>query len=92
MLGPEAHEMLGQANAALWTATMAAAPLLIPVLMVGLAVGLLQALTSINEQTLTFVPKLIVVAAVLFLFGGTLLGIMTNFTQDMFAAIPRVVQ
>ena len=50
---------------------------------------MIQAATSINEQTLTFVPKLIVVAICLAIFGGAIMVLMGDFTQDMFARDPR---
>ena len=51
--------------------------------------GMFQAATSINEQTLTFVPKLIVVAVCLAIFGGAILMLLVDFTQDIFARDPR---
>ena len=70
----------------------ASAPLLIPALVAGLVLGMIQAATSINEATLTFVPKLIVVGICLALFGGAMLTLMVDFTADMFARIPDIVR
>ena len=53
---------------------------------------MVQAATSINEQTLTFVPKLIVVAVCLAIFGGAILGLLVDFTQEIFARIPELVR
>jgi flagellar biosynthetic protein FliQ len=64
---------------------LASAPILIPALAAGLILGMIQAATSINEQTLSFVPKLIVVAACLALFGGAILMLLADFTRDIFA-------
>ena len=50
------------------------------------------AATSVNEQTLTFVPKLAVTAFVLVLLGGSMMGLMTDFTQDIFAMIPEITR
>jgi len=82
---------VGIAQQALWITALAAAPLLIPALLVGLLLGMVQAATSINEQTLTFVPKLIVVAAVAALFGGSILVLIVDFTREIFARIPDLL-
>lgn len=58
------HDALREA---LWTATLMSAPILVVALVVGLAIGLLQALTSVQEMTLTFVPKLAAIVAVFWL-------------------------
>jgi len=74
---------------ALWIAVQISAPLLIIALMAGLAIGLLQALTSVQEATLTFVPK---VGAMLVVFWATM-GFMTTRLIDFFqrAVIPALV-
>ena len=77
---------------ALWVLILAVLPGLLPALAVGLLIGLLQAATSIQEVTLTFVPKLIVVFLVLMLFGGITGGLLTDFARDMMAAIPQVAR
>ena len=71
---------------------LASAPILIPALLTGVLLGMVQAATSINEQTLTFVPKLLVTAACLALFGGSILVLLMDFTQDLFAMIPDMVR
>ena len=68
-----------------------AAPLLISALLVGLLVGMFQAATQINEMTLTFVPKLIVVAVVILVAGPTLLNILLDFTTQLFEGIPAMI-
>ncbi|MFN3389060.1 MAG: flagellar biosynthetic protein FliQ [Allosphingosinicella sp.] len=83
---------VGIAQQALWILALASAPILIPALLVGVLLGMVQAATSINEATLTFVPKLIVVALCLALFGGAILMLLVDFTQDMFARIPELVR
>lgn len=74
----------------LWVAALVAAPILLSALAVGLFVGVIQAATSINEQTLTFVPKLAVIAAVLVLFGASSFGLIVDFAQDIFAEIAGI--
>ena len=83
---------IGVAQQALWVLALACAPILIPALVAGLVLGMFQAATSINEQTLTFVPKLIVVALCLAIFGGSIMMLIAEFTQEIFARIPDVVR
>lgn len=83
---------IGVAQQALWVLALATSPILIPALVVGLILGMVQAATSINEQTLAFVPKLIVVAICLALFGGAILYLIADFTREMFARIPDLVR
>lgn len=82
---------VGIAQQALWVTALASAPILIPALVAGMLLGMIQAATSINEQTLTFVPKLIVVAAMLAIFGGSILMLIADFTREVFERIPEVL-
>jgi len=83
---------IGVAQQALWILALACAPILIPALVAGLILGMFQAATSINEQTLTFVPKLIVVGICLAIFGSAILMLLVDFTHDIFARIPEIVR
>ena len=65
-------------------------PILITALVVGLVIGIFQAATSINESTLTFVPKLIIVMGVLAIAGPFMISTMTNFFLSVFTEIARV--
>jgi flagellar biosynthetic protein FliQ len=69
-----------------------AAPVLLSALAVGLVVGVVQAATSVNEQTLTFVPKLGVIALVLVLFGSSMMTLIGDFTQEIFTQIAMTGQ
>jgi flagellar biosynthesis protein FliQ len=80
------------AQHALWVLAMASAPILIPALAAGVLLGMVQAATSINEATLSFVPKLIVVGLCLAIFGSSILMLLVDFTQDIFARIPDLVR
>ena len=84
--------LLSLADKMLWVTALVAAPVLIASLVVGLAVGVVQAATSVNEQTLTFVPKLAITALVLVLFGGSMMGLVGDFTKEIFAEIANVSQ
>lgn len=77
---------------ALRTTAMLAAPLLISTLVVGLAVSIFQALTQINEATLTFIPKMIVVALVFVLAGPWMMDVMSAYTVNLFENIAVMVR
>lgn len=83
--------LIGIAQQALWVLALACAPILIPALVAGLVLGMIQAATSINEATLSFVPKLIVVGVCLALFGSAIMALMVDFTHEVFARIPDIV-
>jgi flagellar biosynthetic protein FliQ len=80
------------AREAMWVLALAATPILLPALLAGLILGMIQAATSINEQTLTFVPKLIVVGVSLIVFGGAILTLIGDFTISIFERIPDLVR
>jgi flagellar biosynthetic protein FliQ len=69
---------------AIQTILMCAAPVLIVAMIVGLLVSIFQAATQINEQTLTFVPKIVAVFITLLIFGSWLIKILTAFTVGLF--------
>ncbi|MGN0710482.1 MAG: flagellar biosynthesis protein FliQ [Anaerovoracaceae bacterium] len=75
----------------LQTAVVVTAKVAAPVLLLSMAVGILiaifQAATSIQEQTLTFVPKLIIIALVLVMSGSWIMTTMVDFTEAIFAAM-----
>ncbi|WP_226017586.1 flagellar biosynthetic protein FliQ [Novosphingobium sp. FKTRR1] len=79
--------LLALADRMLWVTALVAAPVLLASLAVGLVVGIIQAATSINEQTLTFVPKLAITALVLVLLGGAMLGLIGDFLKDVLTQI-----
>ncbi|MDR1985845.1 MAG: flagellar biosynthesis protein FliQ [Treponema sp.] len=69
-----------------------AAPLLFSALAVGLVVAILQATTSIQEQTLTFVPKIIAILLVLAFLGGWMFSSLENYTIQLFRMIPDMAR
>ncbi len=83
---------IGIAQHALWVLALASAPILIPALITGILLGMVQAATSINEATLSFVPKLIVVGICLALFGTAILMLLVDFTNELFARIPELTR
>lgn len=66
------------------------APVLISALLVGLIVAILQATTSIQEQTLTFVPKIFTILGILALLGGWMFTMLRNYTIDLFSIISNL--
>lgn len=86
----DTDSLLALADRMLWVTALVAAPVLLASLAVGLVVGVIQAATSVNEQTLTFVPKLAVIALVLVVLGGSMLALVGDFTQEIFAQIAEV--
>lgn len=77
---------------AILTALTVAAPILIVSMVVGLIISIFQAVTQIQEQTLTFVPKMIAIIAVLLILGPWMMKIMVQFTQSMLGNIINVVR
>lgn len=75
---------------AMWTAILVCAPLLLIALVVGLAIGVIQAATSVNEATLSFIPKLLALALALLLFGSWQLVTLVDFTRAIFQRIPTL--
>jgi flagellar biosynthetic protein FliQ len=71
---------------------MVSAPLLLGTLVIGLLVSIFQALTQINEATLTFIPKMIVVGIIFILLGPWMLDLMTSYTVELFENIAVMVR
>ncbi|HAU01905.1 MAG: flagellar biosynthetic protein FliQ [SAR92 bacterium BACL16 MAG-120619-bin48] len=86
----DAAQVIDLGREALWVAVMVASPLLGVALAVGLVVGIFQAATSIQEMTLSFIPKLGVMIIALMLFGSWQIGIMVDFFRRIFERIPTL--
>jgi len=89
MMTPESVMGIGQH--ALVVTLMIAAPLLLTALAVGLLVGVLQAATQINEMTLSFIPKLLALAAVLVIAGPWMLRTLIDYTRHLIESLPSLV-
>ena len=76
---------------ALKVTALLAGPMLISVLVIGLLVGMFQTVTSIQEMTLSFIPKLIVLALILAIAGPWMLTVITDFMVRMFENIPELL-
>jgi flagellar biosynthetic protein FliQ len=76
---------------ALAITAMLAAPMLLSALAVGLIIGMFQAATQINEMTLSFIPKLIVLAGALYLSGHWMLSVIVDFADGLIRSIPSII-
>jgi flagellar biosynthesis protein FliQ len=76
---------------ALWMTVLIASPLLAVALVVGLVIGVLQAATSINEATLSFIPKLAALAVTLAVVGGWQISTLVDYTRALFQRIPGLM-
>ena len=88
-MSPE--EVLAVGRYALEVTLLLAAPLLLTALVVGLLVGVFQAATQVNEMTLSFIPKLIAMAAALMLAGPWMLKLIVAYTRELFESIPGLL-
>ena len=77
---------------ALVLALLLSAPMLVFGLVAGLAISLLQAVTQVQEMTLTFIPKLIAIAVALFIFGQWILVSLMTFSTEVFVQLPQAVR
>ena len=76
------------ARQALWMTMLISAPMLVVALVVGLIIGIFQAATSINEQTLSFIPKLLALGLTAAVFGGWMINSLVDYTKVLFGRIP----
>jgi flagellar biosynthetic protein FliQ len=79
------------AHSTLLVTSMIAAPMLLIALITGLVIGMLQAATQVNEATLSFIPKLLLLVLTLFVAGPWILRVLIDFTHDLYASIPTVI-
>ena len=88
-MSPETVMTLG--SRALEITLLLAAPLLLVALLTGLLVGAFQAATQINESTLSFIPKLLAVAATLVVTGPWMLKVLISYTRELIQSIPGLL-
>ncbi len=79
------------ATQAMGLALKVAGPLLLVGLVIGLIVSLFQAVTQIQEQSLSFIPKIIGVAALIVILGPWMLGQLVSYAQNLYLAIPQLI-
>lgn len=75
-----------------WISLKIGGPILAVALVIGVLIGLFQAITQIQEMTLTFVPKAIAIAAIMLFFGSWMMESLIIFTTDLFDRIPELVK
>jgi flagellar biosynthesis protein FliQ len=88
-MNPETVMTIG--SRALEITLMLAAPLLLVALVTGLIVGAFQAATQINEQTLSFIPKLLALALTVVVAGPWMLKVLVSYTRELFENIPSLI-
>jgi flagellar biosynthesis protein FliQ len=88
-MSPETVLTIG--SRALEITLLLAAPLLLVALVTGLVVGAFQAATQINEQTLSFIPKLLAMALALVVAGPWMLKVLISYTRELFESIPSLI-
>jgi flagellar biosynthetic protein FliQ len=85
------ENVMDLAHRMLLVTSMIAAPLLLIALAAGLVIGMLQAATQINESTLSFIPKLLLLVLTLLVAGPWILRVLADFTHDLYSSIPTVI-
>ncbi len=73
---------------ALYVIILLAAPMLISALLIGLLIGMFQAATSINEMTLSFIPKLLILVVAIMIAGPWMLDLLLDYTRELYLSIP----
>lgn len=77
---------------AIYTTVLLSAPLLLSALVVGLIVSIIQAVTQINEATLTFIPKMLAIVVVLIVMAPWMTQMLTSYTTELFTSLPNYVR
>jgi flagellar biosynthesis protein FliQ len=85
------ENVMDLAHKTLLVTTLISAPLLLIALITGLVIGMLQAATQINESTLSFIPKLLMLVLTLFVAGPWILRVLIDFTHDLYGSIPAMI-
>ena len=86
-------EFIGEfATEGIKIALIISAPMLLGALFMGILVSLFQAVTQINEQTLSFIPKILVIVGALVIFAPWMSDTLTNYTKELFISIPSLIR
>jgi|TARA_B110000240_G_scaffold38794_1_gene43086 flagellar biosynthetic protein FliQ len=88
----DSSDVITLGQEALMVAALIAGPLLLGILVVGVVIGLIQAATSVQEMTLSFIPKLIILVLLLFLIGNWQIGVLVEHFQNLLMNIPIYLQ
>ena len=85
------ENVMDLAHKTLMVTSLISAPLLLIALITGLVIGMLQAATQINESTLSFIPKLLMLVLTLFVAGPWILRVLIDFTHELYSSIPAMI-
>jgi|TARA_B110000914_G_scaffold60549_1_gene52595 flagellar biosynthetic protein FliQ len=88
----DSSDVITLGQEALMVAALIAGPLLLGILFVGVSIGLIQAATSVQEMTLSFIPKLIILVLLLFLIGNWQINVLVDHFQNLLMNIPIYLQ
>jgi flagellar biosynthetic protein FliQ len=77
---------------ALWMAFILSGPILISLLIVGLVIGIIQAATSVNESSIAFIPKVVVIAVVMLIAGPVSLAIFVDYLREVIQELPDILR
>lgn len=86
-----ADTVIDLSQQALYVITMLAAPLLVSALLIGLLIGMFQAATQINEMTLSFIPKLLILVVAIMIAGPWMLDLIVNYMRNLYLSIPSLI-
>lgn len=86
-----ADSIIDISQQALYVITMLAAPMLLSALAIGLFIGMFQAATQINEMTLSFIPKLLILVVSIMIAGPWMLDLLLNYTRRLYLSIPGLI-
>ena len=86
----EVSQVIDIGREALWVGILVSAPILVTALLVGILIGVLQAATSVQEMTLSFIPKLGAMILARIIFGGWQLTVLVEFFREIFDRIPGI--
>mgnify|MGYP002630570410 FL=1 len=86
-----ADTIIDLSQQALYVIVMLAAPMLISALLIGLFIGMFQAATQINEMTLSFIPKLLILVIAIMVAGPWMLTLLVDYTQRLYLSIPGLI-
>jgi flagellar biosynthesis protein FliQ len=78
-------------NRGIMVALTLASPMLLGALLIGILVSIFQAVTQINEQTLSFIPKIVVIVGTLVILGPWMMDVITTFTRELLIDIPKII-
>ncbi len=84
-------EIIDLSQQTLYLIALITAPMLLSALAIGLIIGMFQAATSINEQTLSFIPKLMVLLLSILIAGPWMLNLLLSFTRRLYLGIPGLI-